>query len=43
MMQRIFKGKLSSSDEVTVKYKDEGRPFCSSFFTVFLIPLFIGL
>ncbi|CAN7947056.1 unnamed protein product, partial [Ixodes hexagonus] len=23
MMQRVFRGKLSSSDEVTVKYKDE--------------------
>lgn len=25
MMQRVFRGKLSSNDEVTVKYKDEGE------------------
>lgn len=25
MMQRVFRGKLQSSDEVTIKYKDEGR------------------
>lgn len=24
MMQRVFRGKLQSSDEVTIKYKDEG-------------------
>lgn len=24
MMQRVFRGKLTSSDEVTVKYRDEG-------------------
>lgn len=25
MMQRVFRGKLSSSDEITIKYKDEGK------------------
>lgn len=25
MMQRIFKGKLSASDEIGIKYKDEGK------------------
>lgn len=25
MMQRVFKGKLSNMDDVTLKYKDEGR------------------
>lgn len=25
MMQRVFRGKLQSSDEVTIKYKDEGN------------------
>lgn len=24
MMQRVFRGKLSSTDEITIKYKDEG-------------------
>lgn len=24
MMQRIFNGKLSASDDITIKYKDEG-------------------
>lgn len=24
MMQRVFRGQLSSSDDVTIKYKDEG-------------------
>ena len=24
MMQRVYKGKLNSTDEVTIKYKDEG-------------------
>lgn len=24
MMQRVYRGKLSSSDEITIKYKDEG-------------------
>lgn len=24
MMQRVFRGKLQSNDEVTIKYKDEG-------------------
>lgn len=28
MMQRVFRGKLSSSDEVTIKYKDEGYLSC---------------
>ncbi len=25
MMQRVFRGQLNSSDEVTIKYKDEGN------------------
>jgi protein TFG len=25
MMQRVFRGKLSSNDEITVKYRDEGN------------------
>lgn len=25
MMQRVFRGKLLSNDEVTIKYKDEGK------------------
>ena len=25
MMQRVFRGKLSSTDDITIKYKDEGR------------------
>ena len=25
MMQRVFRGKLSSSDDITIKYKDEGQ------------------
>ncbi len=25
MMQRIFKGRLSPSDNITLKYRDEGR------------------
>lgn len=24
MMQRVFRGKLTSNDEITIKYKDEG-------------------
>lgn len=25
MMQRVFKGKLLANDDITIKYKDEGR------------------
>lgn len=25
MMQRVFRGKLSSTDDITIKYKDEGK------------------
>ena len=25
MMQRVFRGQLDSNDEVTIKYKDEGK------------------
>ena len=25
MMQRVFRGNISSSDEVVIKYKDEGK------------------
>lgn len=28
MMQRVFRGKLQSNDEVTIKYKDEGESEC---------------
>jgi protein TFG len=30
MMQRVFRGQLTNSDDVTIKYKDEGitRSFC---------------
>lgn len=32
MMQRVFRGQLQSSDEVTIKYKDEGAfPLCCRF------------
>lgn len=27
MMQRIFNGKLTANDDLTIKYKDEGRLF----------------
>ena len=30
MMQRVFKGKLSNMDDVTLKYKDEGTVLCRS-------------
>lgn len=32
MMQRVFRGKLLSNDEVTIKYKDEGRIFVTFHF-----------
>ena len=25
MMQRVFRGKLSTSDDIALKYKDEGK------------------
>lgn len=25
MMQRVFQGKLSANDDITIKYKDEGK------------------
>lgn len=25
MMQRVFRGKLTANDELTIKYKDEGK------------------
>lgn len=25
MMQRVFQGKLSANDDITIKYKDEGE------------------
>ena len=25
MMQRVFRGKLNSTDDITIKYKDEGN------------------
>lgn len=25
MMQRVYRGKLSTNDEITIKYKDEGN------------------
>lgn len=30
MMQRVFRGKLLSNDEVTIKYKDEGTIFLAN-------------
>ena len=30
MMQRVFRGKLQSSDEVAIKYKDEGMSLAGS-------------
>lgn len=27
MMQRVFRGKITSSDDVTIKYKDEGNAY----------------
>lgn len=33
MMQRVFRGKLSSNDDITIKYKDEGM--LNSFFLTF--------
>lgn len=27
MMQRVFRGKLTSNDDITIKYKDEGIYF----------------
>lgn len=27
MMQRVFRGKLSANDDITIKYKDEGTIF----------------
>lgn len=27
MMQRVFNGRLTSTDDVTIKYKDEGKAF----------------
>lgn len=32
MMQRVFRGKLLSNDEVTIKYKDEGRIYSRHLF-----------
>lgn len=37
MMQRVFRGKLLSNDEVTIKYKDEGRIFYLPFSNGYLI------
>lgn len=31
MMQRVFRGKLQSNDEVTIKYKDEGETWSNKF------------
>lgn len=31
MMQRVFRGKLSSSDEITIKYKDEDNDLITIF------------
>lgn len=30
MMQRVFKGKLTSNDDILIKYKDEGKLNVSS-------------
>jgi len=34
MMQRIFNGKLTANDDLTIKYKDEGK---KSFVLIYLI------
>ena len=31
MMQRVYRGKLNPSDEVVIKYKDEGMQWCISY------------
>lgn len=36
MMQRVFRGKLQSNDEVTIKYKDEGESSHRPFFLIAL-------
>lgn len=42
MMQRVFRGKLTANDELTIKYKDEGKSIvCFAFTTVYLSKLFI--
>lgn len=30
MMQRVFRGKLSNTDDITIKYKDEGEFWCDA-------------
>ncbi len=35
MMQRVFRGQLQSSDEVAIKYKDEGQLYLTFFFFFF--------
>lgn len=35
MMQRVFRGKLTSNDDITIKYKDEGMHFVTGGFFLF--------
>lgn len=35
MMQRVFRGKLNSTDDITIKYKDEGIFSCNFLFVVY--------
>ena len=47
MMQRVFRGKLLSNDEVTIKYKDEGKSVSKLDFQniniiCILLPIFHG-
>lgn len=45
MMQRVFRGKLTASDEITIKYKDEGRPvtLLTCFISLFSTSSFVTL
>lgn len=35
MMQRVFRGKLTSNDDITIKYKDEGMHLIMGGFFLF--------
>ena len=41
MMQRLFQGKIKSTDDVLIKYKDDGMP--SLTFNLILNPIYIKL
>lgn len=40
MMQRVFRGQLQSSDEVTIKYKDEGQFWTSKHPCIIHVPAY---